>query len=89
MSANEPGLIAQLLAAKSTPAECALLRIVSIYRESDSIRCNEIRVFEIAMEGLGMSSRQIRFEVQSAIQRRRDRVMELRAERKGADDAPT
>lgn len=42
---------------------------------------HELRTYAIALEGLGMSPAQIRAEIEAAIQRKRDRLTLIRAER--------
>ncbi|RFP19140.1 hypothetical protein [Duganella sp. BJB475] len=82
MSAIERNLMAMLLEAeKPTPAEKALWRVVSLFYENDRMSRHELRIFEIALEGLGLRSGERRVEIEAAIQRKRDRLMALRAER--------
>ena len=75
MSALEPGLVAQLLAHEPAPAERALRKIVSLFTDNAFMSGHELRVLEIAMEGLGASASERRQAVEAAIQLRRNRVM--------------
>lgn len=76
MSAREQGLLAQLVA-EPTLAERALQRIVTLFENNDRMSCHEQRVLSIALEGQGMSPGEIRFKIEAAIQRRRDRIEAL------------
>ncbi|TYQ19865.1 UNVERIFIED_ORG: hypothetical protein JN05_01233 [Zoogloea ramigera] len=75
MSALEPGLLAQLLDAEPAPAEKALRRIVSLFADNAHMSGHELRVLEIAMEGLGAPASERRQAIEAAIQLRRNRVM--------------
>ncbi len=82
MSAIERNLMAMLLEADNpTPAEKALWRVVSLFYENDRMSSHELRTFAIILEGLGMSPAQIRAEIEGAIQRKRDRLILMRADR--------
>ena len=80
MSALEPDLVAQLLAHEAAPAERALRKIVSLFTDNAFMSGHELRVLEIAMEGLGASASERRQAVEAAIQLRRNRVMGRYAE---------
>lgn len=80
MSALEPGLFAQLLAHEPAPAEKALRKIVSLFTDNAHMSEHELRVLEIALEGLGASASERRVAVQAAIQLKRDRIMARYAE---------
>lgn len=89
MSAREDGLLAQLAKPQPSPHERALRRIVSLYVGNAMMTGHELRVLEIALEGLGVPSWQRRKAVQDAIQLKRDRVMaEYAARDGGANEAP-
>jgi hypothetical protein len=76
MSALEPGLLAQLID-EPMPSVKALQKIVTLFSENDRMSSHELRVLEIVLEGLGMPPALIRTEIETAIQRRRDRIEAL------------
>lgn len=86
MSALEPGLLAQLLHAEPAPAEKALRRIVSLFTDNAHMSGHELRVLEIAMEGLGAPASERRQAIEAAIQLRRNRVMARYTEQGRAGD---
>lgn len=89
MSAFEPSLMLMLLEAEpATPAEKALWRVIALYCNNDRMTCNELRVFEIAMEGLGFPPARRLLEIQKAIQRKRDRWLLMHPALEGGTDAP-
>jgi len=83
VSAREDGLLAQLVKPQPSPTERALRRIVTLYTGNSMMTSHELRVLEIALEGLGVPSWQRREAVQAAIQLKRDRVMAEYAARNG------
>ena len=87
MSALEPGLMAQLVA-EQTPAERALQKILTLYQDNSRMSCTELRVLEIALEGLGVAPAHRRVEIEAAIQRKRDRLALLRGWVNGGSNAP-
>lgn len=90
MSGPDRNLMLLLLKAEpTTPAEKALWRVIALFSDNDRMSGHELRVFEIAMEGLGFSAERRRFEIEAAIQRKRDRQTLIRAEHKWMPDAPT
>lgn len=89
MSAPDRSLMMLLLEAEPmTFAEKALWRVITLYANNDRMTCHELRVYQIAMEGLGFSPMRRRAEIEAAIQRKRDRQALLSAEREGATSAP-
>jgi hypothetical protein len=85
MIALERNLMAVLQDAELSALN-ALRQIVALCRASNNLTCRELRLFEIAMEGLNMPHAQRQEELQDAIQRKRDRMMARRAAQ-GVDDA--
>lgn len=81
MSANERGLLAQLFGVEPSQAEIACRRIMTLFTDNDRMTCHELRVYEIAMEGLGIPAAQRRAQMEAAIQLKRDRLQTLREER--------
>jgi hypothetical protein len=82
VSALEPGLIAQLLDGAPSPAEKALRKIVTLFTDNAHMTGHELRVLEIAMEGLGVPASDRRAAAEAAIQLRRNRVMARYADQK-------
>lgn len=78
MSAREDGLLAQLVRSP-TPAEKALRRIAALCREPNHRVTRQIRLLEIALEGLGVPTREREKEVQRLVQWRRDMAAKHRA----------
>ena len=76
------------LVAKHSQERKALYRIINIFREDDNLSCSELRIFDIAMDGVGMPTRQRRREIEASIQRKRDRIELRRAAEAEAGDAP-
>lgn len=88
MSALEPGLMAQLVA-EPTRAERALQKIVNLFTDNDRMSGHELRVLEIALEGMDVPARERRLVFEAAVQRKRDRMERLYRQREGAtDEAP-
>lgn len=87
MSANEPGLLAQLVGAEPTQAELACRRITTLFADNDRMTCHELRVYEIAMEGLCIPPAERRALFESAVQRKRDRLQALYEERQARREA--
>lgn len=84
MSANERGLLAQLFGAEPSHAEVACRRIMTLFADNSRMTDHELRVYEIAMEGLSIPAPQRRVQLQAAIQLKRDRVMAMYAARQEA-----
>ena len=85
MSALEVGLIAQLVA-EPTRAEQALQKIVNLFEDNARMTGHELRVLEIALEGLEVPARDRRAAIEAAIQRRRDRLTALHGWPNGGND---
>lgn len=84
----EPGLLAQLVTGPP-PAEHALQKILNLFENNSRMSEHELRVMEIAMEGIGVPAKERRRALEAAIQRRRDRLTALHGWRQGGPDAPT
>jgi len=83
MSATEHKLLEQLAAA--APERKALERIVAVSRGALSrLSARELRYYEIALEGLGVSTARRQSLVRESIQARRDRIEAERAAKQEA-----
>ncbi len=92
MSAPDRLLLDMLLAAEQvTPAEKSLQKLLYIMRKwAHRLEVHELRYFEIALEGLGVPTRQRRLEIEAVIQIKRDWLTARRAAREGGrrEEAP-
>ncbi|MRW88819.1 hypothetical protein GJ699_02340 [Duganella sp. FT80W] len=83
-AADRPLLDMLLAAAQATPAERALQNLLTIMRNNAArLEPHEFRYYEIALEGLGVPSRQRQIEVRVLIQIKRDWLETRRAAREG------
>ena len=86
MSATEHKLLEQLAAA--APERKALERIVAVSKGALArLSARELRYYEIALEGLGVSPAERLFLVRESIQARRDRIESERIAKLEARDA--
>lgn len=55
-------------------SKIALERIVSLCESSKALSDRQVRIFDIALHGLGLTAGQRRAKIQDAIQAKRDRI---------------
>lgn len=71
----------------SHETKVALERIAALCSTSNSLPDRLVRVYDVALQGLGLTAGQRKVEIQAAIQRKRDRLA-AREQQQGVTDGP-